>query len=124
MKSKKYDCQVVYKVIKEYKAPYVNGIKIEKGEKVKWFAKKSEWEGWTWCENNTGKSGWVPDKYLEFVKSSALALRSYDASELTVSKGDRLNIFDEENGWFLCENERGKQGWVPKESIRPVVLKT
>jgi hypothetical protein len=46
-----------------------------------------------------------------------VALRAYDATELSVIISEELTILDEESGWFWCRHEDGRLGWVPKECV-------
>jgi len=105
------------RVIKAYRSAYPDPLVIKTGEVLSVEKKESEWAGWTWCVNNHGKSGWVPEKYLEINGDSCKALHDYDATELTVAVGEEWVILHEESGWFWCENKNGRTGWVPVDCV-------
>ncbi|MFX1281185.1 MAG: SH3 domain-containing protein [Promethearchaeota archaeon] len=106
------------KVIKEYKTPFPDPLKIEKDEYVQIEERESEWPGWIWCITKIGKEGWVPKSYLEIQEINAKLLQNYDATELSVMVGEEFMIEDEESGWFWVTNEQGKKGWIPIENVK------
>jgi len=79
---------------------------------------KNKWPGWLWCAAADGTKGWVPENYVRVEGNSCVLLKDYNATELTVSEGDRLLVQFEESGWLWCRTARGLEGWVPKENIR------
>ena len=62
--------------------------------------------------------GWVPESYLEIFETNCKAVQDYDATELTVKIGEEFLIEKEESGWFWLNDEKGKEGWVPKKNVR------
>lgn len=107
-------------VTESYSIAYPNPIKLEAGDLVqieKWEPKDSEWAGWAFCVDRRGIKGWVSEKYLHVEGNSAKALRSYDATELSVQAGERVKIHFEEFGWAWVENAKGAQGWIPLRNI-------
>ncbi|MFC1522015.1 SH3 domain-containing protein [Elusimicrobiota bacterium] len=104
-------------VIKDYIPSYPDPLIISKEERLKISDKKSEWDGWVWCMNTSGKSGWVPLNFVEVKDSECIALQDYDSGELGVKAGQGLMVTKEESGWVLCVNDKGGSGWVPKENI-------
>jgi uncharacterized protein YgiM (DUF1202 family) len=98
---------------------YYDPITIRAGEEVTVGHEDAEFPGWVWCTDPRGKSGWVPKSTLEFSfdGNSARSFEDYDATELTVSRGDMVTVLGEESGWLWCENARGKRGWIPKENV-------
>ncbi|MBY8985416.1 MAG: SH3 domain-containing protein [Candidatus Lokiarchaeota archaeon] len=105
-------------VIVEYTSPYIDPLKIQKGEKLQIGIKDSEWPGWVWCMNNDGIERWVPSNYLEIQGNSGMMLLDYEATELAVSVGEELKIEKEESGWVWAVNKEGKKGWVPLENVK------
>jgi len=105
------------KVLIEYQAAYPEPFVVKAGEVLTSGDKESEWPGWVWCTNREGESRWVPEAYLQRQGERCLALRDYDAVELTVRPGQDLLATDEVSGWFWCTNQEGQRGWVPAEHL-------
>jgi SH3 domain len=107
------------RVLADYQAAYSDPITMYSGEELQLSGKKDEWNGWIWlwCTNQAGKSGWVPEPYIEQTGNKGKALCDYDAIELSVSIGETLSIEKEQSGWFWCTNQAEKSGWVPAEHI-------
>jgi len=106
------------RVIKEYKAAYPDPIRFTKGEILKIEKKESEWSGWVWCINEFGKGRWIPENYLEIYEDTCKVLQDYEATELTVKVGEKLEIEKIESEWVWATNKEGKQGWVPLKCIQ------
>ena len=105
-------------IIKNYISSFPNPLILEKGEMLRVENKKIEWSGWIWCITETGDNGWVPVSYLKIVINTAELLVDYDATELSVLKGQIYQIEKKESGWVWLTSENGKYGWVPQENIR------
>ncbi|MFX1479001.1 MAG: SH3 domain-containing protein [Promethearchaeota archaeon] len=108
------------RVITEYRTHFLDPLKLRKNEMVQTEKKESEWQGWIWCITKNGKEGWVPKNYLEIQGKSARLLLDYDATELNVDVGEKLEIEKEESGWIWVTNEKNKQGWIPLENVEVV----
>jgi uncharacterized protein YgiM (DUF1202 family) len=111
------DSPRVCRAISEYRAGYPDPISISAGQELAVGEKQSEWPGWLWCIDRDGKSGWVPEVYVERQDAVAVALCDYDAVELSVHAGEELILGTEESGWFWCTNRTGQSGWVPVEHL-------
>jgi uncharacterized protein YgiM (DUF1202 family) len=96
---------------------YPDPIAIRAGDRLAVEERESEWAGWVWCTAPGGKSGWVPERYVERRGEGATALRDYDATELTVRAGEMVTATTHEAGWRWCTNARGDSGWVPDEHL-------
>jgi hypothetical protein len=46
-------------------------------------------------------------------------IREYNATELTVNRGDYLRPILTESGWLLAVSAAGVTGWVPLECVVP-----
>jgi hypothetical protein len=80
-----------------------------------------QWRSYVWCPDQSSHAGWVPDFYLEMTAAhEATALRAYDATELTVGPGERLDVLDEAGGWLRCRTSSGHESWVPGDNVEPV----
>jgi uncharacterized protein YgiM (DUF1202 family) len=116
MKCKKFHPGIV---IKAYQAPYPDPIVVKKDENVRVDRRQhTDIPGWLWCTAESGKSGWVPLKFLQLEGEDALLGRDYSAVELTVQPGDKLTLLEMESGFWWVTHADGRQGWVPEECIR------
>ena len=106
------------RVIEDYESPYTEPLIIRKGEVLSIGEKESEWSGWIWCINNKGISRWVPENYLEIKGNTGKANRDYNATELTIKKGEQLTIKFEEAEWYWVVNQKGKSGWIPIKNVK------
>ena len=106
-------------VLADYQAAYSDPITLHNGEELQLSGQQDNWHGWIWlwCTNQAGKSGWVPECYVEKYGNKGRALCDYDAMELSVFVGDVLLIEKEESGWLWCLTQHGKSGWVPAEHV-------
>jgi hypothetical protein len=59
----------------------------------------------------------VPQAYVERQGDTGIALRAYDATELSVRAGETLVAGEEESGWIWCTNQEDQSGWVPAENL-------
>ena len=108
----------VVRVIAGYRAPYPDPIRVKVGDEVAVdLEKKTEIQGWVWCTNSVGKSGWVPTKYIEVMENRGKMLCDYNAIELTVHVGEILTAHKEESNFYWVMNQAGQQGWVPAENV-------
>ncbi len=105
------------RVTHAYTTQYPDPITIHAGETLALGRQDSEWPGWTWCVSPQGKSGWVPEGYIERRGEAGVALRDYTARELTVSPGDRLDLHMLESGWYWATDAAGQSGWVPERDV-------
>ncbi len=107
------------RVIKAYKRSDDDAMQVTQGE-VMSVTKPELWDDhhpWLWCVTASGKEGWMPESFVEVNREQGIALRDYNAIELTVKIGDDLIIFDEVGGWYWVQNTRHKYGWVPIECV-------
>ncbi len=105
-------------VIRPHKATYPEPLVIKAGESVTVGRSDTEYPGWIWCTHSSGRSAWVPERFLQRNGDFAVLLRDYDSTELTVDIGDQLALLGEESGWFWCRDGRGRLGWVPVTNVR------
>ena len=107
------------KVIESYETVYKNPIKLKVGDQVKIEKRETnpDWLGWVYCVDSRGIAGWVSEKYLDESGATAIAIKDYDATELTASAGEKLKIYYEEFGWCWARNLNGVKGWIPAKSL-------
>lgn len=111
------DSRLTCHVIVAYQAAYPDPLVVRAGEELTVGEKDSEWEGWLWCTDAAGKSGWVPEGYVERRGARCTAIVDYDGTELSVRVGEELLGGSEESGWIWCTNQAGQSGWVPAEHV-------
>ena len=110
------------RVIEAHVTSDPNPIRFRTGDTLGVGHHDQVWQDYVWGTDQAGRSGWVPDEYLEISpdEHQATALRDYDSTELTVGRKQVLEVLDEVGGWYLCRNEAGMSGWVPGTSVEPV----
>jgi len=111
-------------VIADYKSPYPESIKFEKGEQVRIgekFDEDSDWDNWYWCEGQQGKKAWVPLQYIDISGDTGTINTPYDAKELSIDKGEILETFEEINGFSMARNSKGVKGWAPLRNLGSLV---
>lgn len=108
------------RVVESYVAQYTNPVQFSTGDPLSVGHRDHQWPGYVWCTDKAGRSGWAPDSYLAMTgEHQAKALRDYDATEITVTRGEVLEVLDEAGGWLLCSTSSGLRGWVPAEHVEP-----
>lgn len=105
------------RVVSDYRSAYPDPLVLQRGAKLRVSDKTSPWPGWLWGEDTNGKKGWIPTSFVNRRGDTGEMNRDYDATELSVKKGDRLTVLDEEAGWVWVDGPDGRRGWVPKENI-------
>ena len=106
------------RVVTAYQAPYADPIIVRAGGQVSIdSARKTDCVGWVWCTNRAGKSGWVPETYLERHGNIGYMRCDYDAIELTIQVGDILTVHKAESGFFWVTDQSGRTGWVPSTHV-------
>lgn len=105
------------RVTSAYQAAYPDPLVIKTGERLQIGDRATDWPGWLWCTNESGKSGWVPEAYIEQHNRRGLARRDYDATELSAEVGEELVVGFEESGWLWCTNQAGQSGWIPADHV-------
>jgi hypothetical protein len=105
------------RVVVDYQSAYPDPLTVKIGEKLSVGEHDARWPAFVWCTNGSGKSGWVPDQYLERRGEVWFARCNYDATELSAETGEELTVKDEAGGWLWCTNARGQSGWIPVDNI-------
>ncbi len=109
-----------YRVTRDYEAAYSDPLILAKGQSVLIQERESEWPDWRWCTAPSGRTGWVPKSYVIRDKGAWKAARNYDATELSVSKGQVLSAQFQESDWIWTIDEQGREGWVPLNHVEPL----
>jgi Variant SH3 domain len=113
-------------VVKAYTSAHPNPLILRAGDALDFDRSdprnserhKNKWPEWLWCTAVDGTKGWVPETYVRVEGNACILLRDYNATELTVSEGEKLLVQFEESDWLWCRTARGLEGWVPKENIK------
>ena len=101
-------------VVRAYRTQYTNPIRFAQGEVVTLAQRDSEWPAFIWTTTADGNAGWAPVDWLRALDDGkAEALRDYSAQELDVDAGDSVAQLFELGGWWWCERDDGRCGWVP-----------
>jgi hypothetical protein len=109
-----------YRVIEAYETPYPDALQAEAGERFTFERKETEWDGWLWCTNASGKGAWVPENWLRLDEGTCVLQRDYAARELSVAAGELIRADLVESGWVLGSKAGGERGWVPLNHLSPI----
>jgi hypothetical protein len=108
-----------FRVIKPYRTPFSDPLIARQGERLNFERRESEWEGWIWCTCTSGRSGWVPENWVQIKDRTCVLQRDYTAAELSVGKGETVTADLFESGWAWASKESGESGWVPLSHLAP-----
>lgn len=106
-----------YRVVEAYQGSFPEPLMLEAGAQLCFERKDSEWEGWLWCTDTSGKSGWVPESWLDLDEGVCTLQHDYTARELSVEVGELVTAVRVESGWVFGYNSHGEQGWVPLKCL-------
>jgi hypothetical protein len=109
-----------YRVIAPHRPGPGEPLVAREGDGLRFERRATEWEGWLWCITGEGRSGWVPESWVEIAGETCLMRRDYDATELAVTAGDEVVGELTASGWIHVRHENGKAGWVPLRVLEPV----
>jgi uncharacterized protein YgiM (DUF1202 family) len=108
------------RVVTDYHAQFPDPIRVRSGDVISIDpGKKTSIAGWVWCTSQAGKSGWVPDSYLNRQGTTGRMRCDYDAIELTVNAGEILTVLKMESDFYWVTDRSGRQGWVPVAQVEP-----
>jgi len=106
-------------VVRAHLSRYPDPVRFRKGERVAVGTRDPDFPGWIRVTDPEGRRGWAPEALLDGIDGTeAVATGEYIATEMNVSPGQRLVVRRELAGWFWVSDDKGKQGWVPADSIR------
>lgn len=114
------ECGERYRVVSRYEAVYLDPLRVLAGDALHVGEVDEDNAAWAWCTGPSGKGGWMPRAYFEADGATGVALRDYDAAELSVEAGEELTVLAEESGWAWVRDSRGRLGWVPLECVERV----
>lgn len=108
-------------VVAAYETQYPDPLSMNAGDALKIVKQgDDEWPGWVFCESNSGKRGWVPERSIKIDGSIAVGQQSYVAREVTVMEGEIVRIESVESGWAWVTNMTDQTGWVPLKNLKIV----
>ncbi|HEX4872774.1 MAG TPA: L-2-amino-thiazoline-4-carboxylic acid hydrolase [Nevskiaceae bacterium] len=109
-------------VTRAYQRPYEQPIAGRAGDAVQPDAhRRSEFPGWVWCTAADGRAGWTPRAWLREARGEWRLQRDFDAIELSVVPGERLEVLLEESGFYWVRRGDAERGWVPCSHVRAVM---
>jgi len=107
-------------VIMDYNAPFTDPIRVKAGEILTIDpSKQTDIPGWIWCSSCAGKSGWVPEAYVDRQGNNGIIRCDYNAIELTICTGDILTVHKMESTFYWVADHAGRQGWVSAAHVDP-----
>lgn len=109
-----------YRVTKPYQTSFPDPLVAKAGTELRFERKESEWDGWLWCWDPSGRCGWVPESWLSLDEGTCVLQRDYTAHELSVAEGELVTAIFSESGWIFGAKADGEQGWVPLNHLSPV----
>jgi SH3 domain len=97
---------------------HIETVHFSPGDTVSVGHRNQQFPEFLWVATEHGLHGWAPEAYLRMTgHNEAVALREYDAGQLTVVAGETLDVLDNEGGWLQCRNATGVMGWVPVDDV-------
>ncbi len=105
----------------DYTAAFADPPKVGAEEIVQLIEHDPNHPGWFKGRTSADKVGYFPAAWFTITsgESTAMALRDYDAHELTVKAGDPVGIVEIESSWARVMKPSGEMGWVPVEAAPP-----
>jgi uncharacterized protein YgiM (DUF1202 family) len=108
-------------VVAGHEPQYPDPLTMNSGDALKIMKRRDEeWPGWVFCESQSGKRGWVPEKSIKIDGEAAVAQQNYVAREVTVMEGEIVRIENVESGWAWVTNMTDATGWVPLKNLKIV----
>jgi hypothetical protein len=108
------------RVILAHEPVHTDPLLVKAGEVLTVGRNDTQWPAWVWCTNSAGKSGWMPESYIDRTDNRGVARRDYDATELSASIGEEVVVGYEESGWIWCTNHWEQSGWLPADNVAGV----
>ena len=107
--------QQMHLVVDNHTSIFPDPITVGKGEHLFLSGRSDDWDGhqWLWAKAVDGCEGWVPEDLPIVLAGQPCAAYAYSATELSVKKGDKLNVLEQSHGWAWCVDTSASEGWVP-----------
>ena len=111
------ETKAVYRVVKPHRVEGSEPLVVHQGERLVFERRETEWSGWIWCVSRSGRSGWVPERWVQIEGKVCVMRRDYDSTELPVNAGETFTATLVESGWAWGTTSDGRTGWVPLECL-------
>jgi uncharacterized protein YgiM (DUF1202 family) len=95
-------------------------VTVRAGEELRIGRRDDEWPGWVFCEDSTGRQGWIPEKYLKITGEEGMAEQDYTARELSAVEGEIVRVEKLESGWAWVTSMTDETGWIPIRNLKVV----
>ncbi len=113
---------MVYRVVKAHRPQDIIEWQVVSGEEVRYEKRPTSYPGWLWCTNHEGLSAWAPESWATIISSEFCRFtRNYNALELAVEIGQKVEGAIVESGWVLVVDANKKSGWVPLECLEKLI---
>lgn len=96
-------------------ASYADPLTVQSGEPVTITDRFSEWQGWLWCLNRSGKGGWLPEELIDQQGTEGTVLQVFSTKELSVQVDELVTLQQFRNDWYWVTNRDQQSGWIPAE---------
>lgn len=114
--------QGIYVANADYEVIDRSPLVLAAGEVVEVLAADAAWPGWTLVAVADGRRGHVPDSLLIKEPDGRCRLaEGFDARDLSLKRGQKVESLRESDGWHWCRNEGGAEGWVPDYLLDPAL---
>src|SRR2546425_12632051 len=92
-------------VVAGYEPQYPDPLTMSVGDSLRIVKRRDdEWPGSVFCESQSGKRGWVPEKRIKIDGQSAVAKQSCEAREVTVTESGIVRIENVDSGCACVTN--------------------
>ena len=109
------------RVIESRPRDHVRNLSVRVGDVIGVGHRNRQYPELRWCTPERGHSGWMAESYFDYTSDTeAVVTKDYDASQLTVFENEELDVLDIVGEWWLCRNDRGIQGWVPRRILEDI----
>ncbi len=109
------------RVVESRPRDHVRNLSVHAGEMIGVGHRNQQFPEMRWCTPEHGYSGWMAESYFDYTSDTeAIVTKDYDASQLTVFEDEEVDVIDVVGEWWLCRNDRGIQGWVPRRILTDV----
>ncbi len=100
---------------------HIENIRFRAGDELVVGHRNQQYPEFVWCAAEDGHAGWVPEALIQITgPGEAIATGDYHAAQLTVVKGELLDMLERTAGWLRCRNGSGADGWVPAAILTAV----
>jgi len=100
---------------------HIENIRFRAGDDLVVGRRNQQYPEFVWCAAEDGHAGWVPEMRIRMTgPGEAIATGDYHAAQLTVVKGELLDMLECTASWCRCRTGSGAEGWVPAAILTAV----